>query len=171
MMVQRDLVKQNMKVSFLDGLIKKIEPGNIYNIITQKVINPYLFVMQATKESTIEELYIVTYAINQKASKIFFNLMDDGLIKNWTLLVNENMRFRMKGKEGFLLAEEEKRDNFRIIKKRNHAKITLIKQKNKRLVISGSGNYSENPKIEQYTVCDDSDLYEFHKSWIEDVTL
>lgn len=168
MLTQRNIQQQNYKVSFLDNILPIIEKGTVYNLVTQKVINPYLFILQALKSGNIKHLYIATYAINTKAGQILFRLMDEGKIEKWTLLVNENMKYRMKGKEIWFLEEEKKRLNFRIIKKRNHSKITLIEQEGRTITISGSGNYSENPKIEQYTISADDDLFEFHKSWIED---
>jgi len=164
--IQRKLMQQNMRVSMFENIIPNIEIGNIYNLVTQKIINPYTMVLSALKHGKIEHLYIATYAINQKAIEIFTNLMEAGDIKVWTLLVNENLKYRMKGKEVFLLEAEKKYKNFHLLKKRVHAKVTLIKVGSKHIVISGSGNYSENPKIEQYSICDDKELFDFHKEWI-----
>ncbi len=164
--IQKDLMKQNMKVFMFKNIIPNIEPGCVYNLVTQKVLNPYVMVLSALEYGSIDHLYIATYAINQKAIEIFTNLLDSGDIKEWTLLINENMKYRMKGKEVVLLEAEKKYENLHLIKKRNHAKVTLIEQENRHIVISGSGNYSENPKIEQYTICDDKELFEFHRGWI-----
>jgi hypothetical protein len=170
-MMQKGLIQQNLKLSFLEKELPSIEKGTIYNIVTQKIINPYGFILVACKHAPINHFYIATYSINLKAMEIITNLMDAGLIKKWTLVLNCNMKFKMKGKDVVLLEEEKKRDNFRIIKKYSHAKVTLIEQPNIRLVIQGSGNYSENPKIEQYTICDDQNLFDFHRGWMEDTTL
>lgn len=166
-MVQRNLYKENLKVKSLDNLIPKLKKGEVYNIVTQKILNPYTFILSAIKKGDIDHLYIVTYAINLKSFAILTNLLDSGVIKKWTLIINKNAHFRMKGKEQVLFDSAEKRDNFNVILLRNHAKITLIDQKKHKIVISGSGNYSENRKIEQYTICDDPDLFEFHRSWID----
>jgi len=161
------LIQQNMKLSFLEKTLPRIEKGITYTMITQKVINPYGFILEAIKQNgPINNLIIATYSINQKAISILMNLLDDKLIKDFTLLVNCNIKFQMKGKDVELLAEEKKRDNFHIIKKYSHAKVTLIDQDNVKIVISGSGNYSENPRHEQYTINDDKELYEFYKRWI-----
>jgi len=73
----------------------------------------------------------------------------------------------MKDKASILLDLDNENDNFKLIQKNSHAKITLINAGNEYYVISGSGNYSNNPKIEQYTVLKDKELYDFHKGWIE----
>jgi len=168
---QRNLIKQNLKVSILDNVLPEINEGITYNLVTQKLINPYGFILQACKHGVIRHLYIATYSINLKAMEIITNLMDSGLIENWTLILNHNMKFKMKGQDVFLLEEEKKRKNFKIIKKYSHAKVTLIDQDDRKIVISGSGNYSENQKIEQYTINNDAELFDFHKSWMLDVLL
>ena len=165
---QKNLMKQNMKIGMFKNVIPKIEKGIVYNLVTTKIINPYTMVLSCLEFGNIEHLYISTYSINTKAIEIFTNLLDEGSIKELTLLVNENLKFKMKGKEVILFEAEKKYKNFHLLKKRVHAKVTLIKVADKNIVISGSGNYSENPKIEQYTICDDEELLNFHKSWITD---
>lgn len=163
----KELIQQNMKISFVEKEMPNIEDGVTYNIVTQKVINPYSFILQAVKQfGTIKHLYIATYSINIKAFSIICNLMDEGLVENWTLVINCNMKFQMRGKDVYLLEEEKKRPNFNIIKKYSHAKVTLIEQENRKIVITGSGNYSENPKIEQYTINKDDGLFKFHRGWM-----
>jgi len=164
--VQKGLIQQNFKLSFIERELPEIKKGYVYNLVTQKIINPYGFVLSACKKAPIDNLYIATYGINQKAIEILMNLLDNGMVKQFVLVLNCNMKFRMKGKHVVLLEEEKKRDNFRIIKKYSHAKVTLIDQPDSKLVITGSGNYSENPKIEQYTICDDQALFDFHKEWM-----
>ena len=160
------LVQQNMKLCFLENALPEIREDTTYTIVTQKVINPYSFILEAIKHAPIDNLYIATYSINLKAMEILCALLDSGDIKQWTLILNCNMKFKMKGKDVVLLEEERKRDNFHIIKKYSHAKVTLIDQHDRKLIISGSGNYSENPKIEQYTINNDPELYDFHRRWM-----
>ena len=160
------LIQQNMKLSFLENALPEIREDTTYTIVTQKVVNPYSFILVALKTSPIENLYIATYSINLKAVEIICSLLDEGLIKNFVLILNCNMKFKMKGKEVALMAEAEKRDNFTILKKYSHAKVTLIEQTARYIVISGSGNYSENPKIEQYTVNNSRELFDFHRRWM-----
>jgi len=169
--IQKDLMKQNMKIGMFKNVIPKIEKGYIYNLVTTKIINPYTMVLSCLEFGNIKHLYISTYSINTKAVEIFTNLLGEGSIEELTLLINCNMKFQMQGKEVVLLEAEKKYKNFHLLKKRVHAKVTLIEVADKNIVISGSGNYSENPKIEQYTICDDKDLLEFHKSWITDKSL
>jgi len=164
--VSKLLTQQNLKLSFIEKALPVIEKGYTYNLITQKVINPYGFILQILKNGDIEDLYIATYSMNIKAIEILSSLIDEGRIKKLTIILNHNMKFKMKGKDVVLLKMVEERENVSLIKKYTHAKVTLIKQGEDYIIISGSGNYSENPKIEQYTINNDKELYEFHKSWM-----
>ena len=163
---QKTLIQQNMKLSFIENTIPNIKEDTTYNLVTQRMINPYGFVLEATKHGIIRNLYIATYSINLKAVGVICSLLDSGLIENWTLVLNCNMKYKMKGKDVVLLEEVRKRNNFTLIKKYSHAKVTLIEQDDRNIVISGSGNYSENPKIEQYTINNNRDLLEFHRGWM-----
>ena len=49
----------------------------------------------------------------------------------------------------------------------NHAKVFLAKTKDNRyIVFEGSGNLSDNARIEQYLIEDNEITYNFHKEWI-----
>jgi hypothetical protein len=37
------------------------------------------------------------------------------------------------------------------------------------ITVSGSGNWSENPRIENYCITNDQVKFEFHKSWMLEV--
>jgi hypothetical protein len=51
----------------------------------------------------------------------------------------------------------------------NHAKVFIAKTKdNRHIVFEGSGNLSDNARIEQYLIEDNEVTYNFHKQWIID---
>ncbi|NCC65368.1 MAG: hypothetical protein EOM15_12000, partial [Spirochaetia bacterium] len=81
----RDLLQQNLKLSFLEQALPVIEPGTTYTIITQKVINPYGFILEAIKQrGIIDELIIATYSINPKTLSIICNLLDNKQVTDFT---------------------------------------------------------------------------------------
>lgn len=50
----------------------------------------------------------------------------------------------------------------------NHTKIACIRTADSRFfVIEGSGNFSDNVKIEQYTFEQSKQSFDFHRHWIE----
>ena len=51
-----------------------------------------------------------------------------------------------------------------------HSKVTLISTNcNNKYVIESSANYSENHRIENYTVTNDKQLFNFHKNWMDEI--
>ncbi len=50
-----------------------------------------------------------------------------------------------------------------------HCKVTLYRTKDKHLTVESSANYSNNTRIEQFTITDSEDLYNFHHDWIDKI--
>lgn len=51
----------------------------------------------------------------------------------------------------------------------NHTKIMLIGAPPDFIVIEGSANFTYNPRTEQNTVTNDEDVFNFHRSWMEEL--
>jgi hypothetical protein len=47
-----------------------------------------------------------------------------------------------------------------------HSKVTIIKTNNLSFSITGSANYSNNQRVEQFNISTGEYLYKFHKEWI-----
>lgn len=164
---QKNVMVESLKVRSLERVIARVADGVVYHLVTQKAINPYTFLLQAVAlYGCIEELYIATYRVSAKTADNFRYMLDAGLIKDFTLVVNDNYEVLMKHKAATLLDMDRERQNFRLIQRNSHAKVTLIRNGNNHMVISGSGNYSTNPQIEQYTITRSQDLYDFHREWM-----
>jgi len=51
----------------------------------------------------------------------------------------------------------------------NHTKIMLIGADPDWIVMEGSANFTANPRLEQNNISNDRDLFDFHKTWMEDL--
>ena len=51
----------------------------------------------------------------------------------------------------------------------NHTKIMLIGAPPDWIVIEGSANFTANPRLEQNTVTNDQQLFQFHREWMEEL--
>jgi hypothetical protein len=166
-MIIKNITIEKLKIKEFKDAVQSIEGGRVYFLITQKRINPYSFILWAiTKYSQIDELYIATYRISYKAAITLKFLLEAGDIGKLTILANDNYEKLMRDKAAILINLEKSNKNFKLIKKNSHAKITLLKAGDKYIVMTGSGNYSTNPKIEQYTITESRELYDFHKEWM-----
>ncbi|MFA5378477.1 MAG: hypothetical protein WC455_22170 [Dehalococcoidia bacterium] len=162
----KNLMIQNITASRVDEIIPTLEPGVMHNIITQKSINAFSILLSIIgNHEYVDELTILTYRMSYKTLKTIELLIDDGKIKKTNIIVNDNFRtlLREKAREMLRLAEAGK---IKFCTAPSHAKISLIRAGDNHITIQGSGNYSTNPKIEQYTIVNDHGLYEFYYDYI-----
>ena len=103
--------------------------------------------------------------------KNYKSIIDSGDIKCTILLSSffrENKRYEKWAEELLMYANNKKDVN--ICFAVNHAKVFIAKTKDLRhIVFEGSGNLSDNARIEQYLIEDNEMTYNFHKEWITNV--
>jgi hypothetical protein len=58
---------------------------------------------------------------------------------------------------------------FRIAALRTHAKLLLIATGEARIVVESSANLRSCHNVEQATVFNDAELFDFHRKWIDDL--
>lgn len=96
------------------------------------------------------------------------SIIDAGNIKCSILLSSffrENKRYERWAEE--LIMYADKKENVKVSFAVNHAKVFIAKTKDlKYIVFEGSGNLSDNARIEQYLIEDNETVYNFHKEWI-----
>ena len=51
----------------------------------------------------------------------------------------------------------------------NHSKVLAVKTETGYYVFEGSGNMSDNARIEQYVYEESKDVYNFHKGWMNEL--
>lgn len=51
----------------------------------------------------------------------------------------------------------------------NHTKIMMFAAPPDWIVIEGSANFTANPRLEQNTITNDRDLFEFHRTWMDEL--
>lgn len=47
-----------------------------------------------------------------------------------------------------------------------HAKVTIMESENNFISVEASANYSKNQRIENFTITNDAELFNFHKNWM-----
>lgn len=50
-----------------------------------------------------------------------------------------------------------------------HSKITIIRSEKFNLSIEASANYSNNQRIENFTITENKDVFNFHKNWMNEI--
>jgi hypothetical protein len=93
-------------------------------------------------------------------------LLDDGKIQKATLF--SGLYFKRRESAVYATVASgliDRKQRFLCFE--NHSKIILLAAGDERIVIEGSANFTANPRVEQNTVTNDRDLYDFHRSWME----
>ncbi len=149
------------------------QPGDIFFLWTLNSFNAFTFIPYLIRQHKfINELFVSTYAINQRIVDSFLKLLEKNLIGNTTILISDTIHTRNPKVADYLKHCSRSRhpevlegaSDFNIIFAWNHSKITLARCGNCHYVIEGSGNWSENARHEQYIFLNSEKVFNFRKS-------
>lgn len=145
------------------------EPGVHYHLISNGKADFWTWIpCMLDWYGTAEELYISTWTLNRTAVVELGELLDAGRIRQASFLTGLYFKRRETSVYAALLECLHAR-GMRYVCFENHAKVTLIASGARRLVVAGSANLTANPRLEQYVLVDDPDVYAFHRAWMEDM--
>ena len=160
------------KAKALDQLCQKPKKNEQWRIVTEKQFNAYALILSVLQETDIEEMCLAIYRINQPTVESIIEFIDAGRIKNATFVIS-NFFNQTKKPEKWALALKAYADTKNNIKHcyvHNHAKIMAIHTTNDNYyVFEGSGNMSDNARIEQYVYDNNKELFDFHKKWMNEL--
>lgn len=150
------------------------KPGEQYRIVTNKCWNGYTLIKRIlATDVVIEELYLAVYSINDVAAKGLVKSYESGRIKKAWFIVSD-LFWRYRNKEAHQTYRDFRKfcqgtTNLHHGYMDNHAKITCIKDSHgNHFVMEGSGNLSDNAKIEQLLFENNRKVFEFHAGWIRE---
>lgn len=158
----------------LDNLCPRPKPNEQWRIVTEKAFNAYAFIRSLLAEGGIEDLYVAIYRINEPTVRSLIDLIDNGSIQHATFIISSFFNQTKKPEQWAIMlanycALHPDKTSFAYL--HNHCKIVCAKQGENYYVFEGSGNMSDNARIEQYTYENNSQVYHFHSSWMRDVIL
>ena len=142
-------------------------PGTQYRIITTLNFNALTVLNAMLDKYVVDELTLAIYRMNIGAVETIKEFADTGTPTN--ILLSSFFRENKKYERWTQNIEEYSTQipNLKVAFAWNHAKVCLIKtQCNKHIVFEGSGNLSDNARIEQYILEDNKQAYNFHHNWI-----
>lgn len=138
------------------------------HIVTKSQLNSFDFILLFLETNIIERLTIAFYRIGKKVVQELKDLHDKGQIREINLLVNDGVPKLCP--EVYNLIKQYENNAFRVKIANTHTKIICIEtDKGGFFVIEGSGNMSQNSKIEQYLFTQNKALYDFHLNWINNI--
>jgi len=138
-------------------------------IITMKSFNSIALINYVAEKETIKSATLIIFAINIQAAKLLLELFNAGKIQELELVISSirNAGYSIKSKAVELLSKEKR---IKMMFVNSHAKISAIHtREDNYYVIEGSGNFSYNGRIEQYTIDNDKKIYNFTLNWVEEM--
>lgn len=145
------------------------EPGYHYHIISNGKSDFWTWIpVIASYMGTVEEFYASTWSLNRANTTELLDLLDQGRIRNATVLTGLYFKRRETAVYATLVEGLLQRgQRYRALP--THAKISLLGNEDHHITIEGSANWTGNPQIEQYVITDDPEIYGFHRAWMEEV--
>lgn len=139
-----------------------------FHIVTKSQINSFDFILLFLATNKIDTLTIAFYRIGKKIVQELKDLHDKGQIRKINLLVNDGGPKLCP--DVYNLIKQYEKDTFQVKIANTHTKIICLETDEKKyFVIEGSGNMSQNSKIEQYLFTQNKALYDFHLDWISKI--
>lgn len=159
------------QVEGFKGIIAQFpESGQTIKIVTSKSFNALSVVSEIVSRSEVDEFYLAIYRMNIQAVEYLIQLSKEKPDTVFNIILSsffrENKKYERWTKN--LIDHCETQTNTRLFFGSSHAKVLAISDKNGNFyVFEGSGNLSDNARIEQYTFENSRESFEFHKAWME----
>jgi len=151
---------------FPSGLASDVQ----YRIITEKNFSALSMLDYVLTRYEPSELYLAIYRMNLPAVNRIKEIVTN-LDCKFVILVSSFFRENKKYERWTRELEEfcKLKTNVELKFAWSHAKVFLCQAKcGRHFVFEGSGNLSDNARIEQYLIEDRIESYNFHKSWINE---
>lgn len=159
------------KIAKVEDLIRIPQEGEVFYIYTENAFNAFTFIPFIAKRYFIQEIFASTYSISRRVVEALQEMQQSGKVGEVTLLISDSMIKRNPVTVETLEAVAKVNKNIKTKYYWNHSKVTLIKavleEQEFHLVMEGSGNWSENAQLEQYTITHSKEVYDFFKTMFE----
>lgn len=158
-----------LKAKALSDLCVKPLQGEQYRIVTEKQFNAYALILYLLQTEIIEELNIAIYRINEPTVVSIIELIEQGKIKRANFVISNFFNQTKKPEKWAILLRDYCSKSGKCTHRytHNHAKVVTIKTNSGYYVFEGSGNMSDNARIEQYVFENNKDVFDFHANWIK----
>ena len=150
--------KADEKVHDVIGNIKMGETIHYASIGEWSMHNLLFHLLNKTGPANV---FISTWSVSEDAVRQIIDKIKTGFILNIKAVFD--WRVKLRRPEAFELAKFNIAD---IRLTTCHAKVTIIQNENWDIVVVGSANYTNNPRIEAGVISCDKTAAEFHKSWM-----
>lgn len=151
-----------------DGLPSKNEFVLIKTNGTSDTGSIFTYISEQFK---LDTLYLSTWVISRDNIERIITLIDSGNLKKVVFVVSKRLKELKKSNYAFLVEEFQKRQAKCFFKVCNsHAKTFSVSTIcGEQFTVTGSGNWTENPRIENYVIFNDENAFKHNKEWMEEI--
>lgn len=123
------------------------------------------------KQKKCKELFLSTWIISKPNIEMICSAIDDGKLENLYFVVSKRLKELKKSDYAYLVEELKKRKDKCLFKIFNsHAKTFSVSTEDGDFyTVSGSGNWTENPRVENYIIFNDIDIFQHSKDWMTEM--
>jgi len=168
-LLQKNTEIHTIKAKALTDLCNIPEKGEQYRIVTEKQFNAFAVILAILEKEDIEDMYLAIYRINEATVDSLINIIESGRIRSATFIIS-NFFNQTKRPEKWAIRLRDyasTRSCVRHVYVHNHSKVLCVNTtKGNHYVFEGSGNMSDNARIEQYLYENNVITYNFHKDWM-----
>lgn len=144
-------------------------PGEQIHTISDGKFDYWLFVPAIVKLiGPPAEFYGSTWTMSRPNVQDMMELFDQGQLSSINILTGTYFKRRETAVYSMLVAGIQARGQ-RYKAFENHTKIILLHRGRHYISIEGSANFTANPRLEQQVITNDRTLYNFHRSWMEEM--
>lgn len=118
---------------------------------------------------TIDEMYLATWTISKANINRLKIELEKGTLKKLTLVISSTLKPANPALYASLVLNLKPFDQVILKEVNSHAKTFSMKCGENYITVSGSANWSENPRIENYLILNSLSLYNHHKEWMDEL--
>ena len=148
----------------LQRLLASLQEDTQVHYISDGDWSTHDLIMELLNDLKPADLFITTYAIREFAIRQLVMAMERKDLSSVNMILD--YRAKVRTPEVFQLAEMTMN---KIFITAIHAKVTVLRGKNRSVTIVGSSNLTSNPRIEAGVISMNTDVANFHIQWIEKV--
>lgn len=117
----------------------------------------------------VEEMYLSTWIISRTNIDFLCEQIDKGNIKKLCFIISVRQKQLKKANYAHMIEEFSKRPSIQFRVCNSHAKTFSCKINHNYYTATGSGNWTQNPRIENYILMNSKDAFDHNKDWMQEL--
>lgn len=131
--------------------------GNIFDYILSQFNSP-------------AEMYLATWTISKANIARLRESVDSGKVNHLCMVFSSTLKPANPALYASLMSSLKPLDNVELKEINSHAKTFSITDGVNYYTVTGSANWSENPRIENFLILNSKELFYHHKEWMTELT-